>query len=53
MRWAKRLECIWEEEMHTGFWWGELREAAHLEDPSADGKVTLNLIFKNWRRGMD
>ena len=24
--------------MYTWFWWGNLRERAHLEDPGLDGK---------------
>ena len=30
--------------MHTGFWWGNLRERNHLEDPSVDGRIILNDI---------
>jgi len=25
--------------MHTGFWWGNLREIAYLEDQSIDGRI--------------
>jgi hypothetical protein len=25
-------------EVHTGFWWGDLRERYHLEDPGVDGR---------------
>jgi len=39
--------------MHTGFWWGNLRERAHLEDPGIDGNIILKLIFKQWDGGMD
>ena len=27
--------------MYTGFWWGNLREGDHLEDPGVDGRVIL------------
>jgi hypothetical protein len=33
-------------EVHTGFWWGNLREMNHLEDPSADEKIILRWIFR-------
>jgi len=35
-------------EVHTGFWWGDLRERDHLEDLSVDGRVILKWIFKKW-----
>jgi hypothetical protein len=28
-------------EVHTGFWWGNLRERNHLEDPGVDGRIIL------------
>jgi hypothetical protein len=42
-----------EKEVHTGFWWGDLREGDHLTDPSVDGKITLKRIFTKWNGGMD
>jgi hypothetical protein len=33
-------------EVHTGFWWGNLREGDHLEDPGIDGRIILKRIFE-------
>jgi hypothetical protein len=38
--------------MYTGFWYGNLREGEHLEDPSVDGKVILRWIFSKWDVGI-
>jgi hypothetical protein len=40
-------------EVHTGFWWGDLREGDHLEDPGLDGRIILKWIFKKWDVCMD
>jgi hypothetical protein len=34
-------------EVYTGFWWGNLREREHLEDPGGDERITLRLIFRS------
>jgi hypothetical protein len=30
-------------EVHTGFWWGDLRKGDHLEDPGVDGRIILKI----------
>jgi hypothetical protein len=40
-------------EVHTGFWWGGLRERGHLEDLGIDGRLILKWIIKNWDGDMD
>jgi len=45
MRWA----CgTYVGEVHTGVWWGNLRERNHLEDPGVDERIVLRRIFKEW-----
>jgi hypothetical protein len=41
------------DDVHTGFWWGDLREGDHLEDPYIDGRVTLKCIFKGGMQWID
>ena len=37
---------VWERwEVHTGFWWGNLKERGHLGDPGVDGRMILRWIF--------
>jgi len=34
------MQHIWERgRVYTGFWWGNLRESDHFEDPGVDGKI--------------
>jgi hypothetical protein len=35
-------------EMYTGYWWGNLRERDHWEDPDIDGRIILIWIFRKW-----
>ena len=36
----------WRVELYTRFWWGNLRERDHLENPGVDGIVILKSIFR-------
>jgi hypothetical protein len=42
-------------EVHTRFWWEDLREGDHLADPGVDVRIILKWIFKTWAgvRGLD
>ena len=37
---------------YTWLWWGNLRERDHLEDPSAEGRITLIRISRKWDVGV-
>jgi hypothetical protein len=34
------------EAVHTGFWWGNVKERIHLKDLAVDGRVILKCISK-------
>jgi hypothetical protein len=33
-------------EVYTEFWWGNLREKEHLDDPGIDGRIISRWIFR-------
>jgi len=35
-------------EVHTGFWWRELRERDHLENVRVDGRIILKWTSSTW-----
>jgi hypothetical protein len=43
MRWAGNVARI--EKLYKGFWWGNLSEREHLEDPGVNGNI-LGWIFR-------
>jgi hypothetical protein len=49
MRWAGHVRG--REKVHTGFWWGDLREGDHLGDPGIDWRIISKWIFKKWDGG--
>ena len=40
------VERMGRREVYTGYWWGNLRERDHLENPSADGRIILRWVFR-------
>jgi hypothetical protein len=34
------------------FWWENIRERDHLEDPDLDGRIILGWIFRKWDVGI-
>jgi hypothetical protein len=32
--------------VHTGFWWGNLRERGYFEDTGVDGRIISKWFFK-------
>jgi hypothetical protein len=34
--------------VYTGFFWGDLTEREHLEDPGIDEKIILRWILRKW-----
>jgi hypothetical protein len=46
IRWAEHVARMGRGEACTGFWWGNLREKDHREDPDVDRNIILRLIFR-------
>jgi hypothetical protein len=45
---GRPVACMGKREVHTGVWWGDLREGDHLGDPGIDGRIILKWLFKKW-----
>jgi len=37
--------------MRIGFWWGNVKERDHLENPGVDESRVLKWIFRKWEFG--
>jgi len=52
MRWARYVARTNERRgVCTVFWWVNLREGNHLEDPVMVGRIIWKWVFSNWNRG--
>jgi hypothetical protein len=51
MGWVEHVTRIGRGEVYAEFWWGNLRERDHLEDPDVDGWIILIWIFVDWSVG--
>ena len=52
MRWAGHVARVGKGEMYIGFWWGNVRERDHFEDPGVDRRIILRWIFMKWDVGV-
>ena len=51
LRWAGHVAVWGRRDVYSRFWWGNLRERDHLEDPGVDGRIILSWIFRKWDVG--
>jgi hypothetical protein len=48
MGWVGHVACMGRGEVHIGFFWGDLSERDHLQDPGIDGSIILSWNFRKW-----
>jgi hypothetical protein len=49
MIWAMHVPRIGDRrELHTGFWWGNIRQRDRFEDLNVNGRILLKLVLKKW-----
>jgi len=44
MRWDRHVARVGRVGVHTEFWWENMKERDHLEDPGVGGRIILRLI---------
>jgi hypothetical protein len=42
---------MWRVQVYTRFWWGNLREGDHFDDPGLEGRIILGWIIRKLDRG--
>jgi len=47
------VDLMEREEVHTGFWWGNVRQRDNLQDLGVYGNIILKLIVKKLDWGME
>ena len=51
MRWTGHVARMRESNVHTGFWWGNLREIDYLVDPDVVERIIFRWLFRKWDVG--
>ena len=51
LKWLGHVACMGRGEVHTVFWWGNLRVRDHFVDPGVDGIVILRFNSRKWDGG--
>jgi hypothetical protein len=52
MRWAGHVALMGRGEAYAGYWWGNLKERYHLENPGVDDRIVFLWIFRKWDVGV-
>jgi hypothetical protein len=52
MKWAGHVLRTVEKRGASRFWWGDLREKDHLEEPGVGGRLILRWLFIKWTGGL-
>jgi len=52
MRWVGYVARMGERISYTGFWWRNIKERDHMEDPVLDGRIILRWLFRRRVMGL-